>query len=185
MKKSSIISFFMLIISIFIFSACAKKPSYSGEFAQETFVLSLNEEVDFFDELKLKGINQEDVQLSISNNLAEQTENGFKMIVSGEGLLTASKDNKVFASANVIVKQAFASPTNLTISDSGEISWQPVYVIFKGELITANSYKVEIIIKNFKQVQIHIKLKMVNLEFILLGSRLRDKSMLTKVNILN
>ncbi len=144
MKKSSIISFFMLIISIFIFSACAKKPSYSGEFTQETFVLSLNEEVDFFDELKLKGINQEDVQLSISNNLAEQTENGFKMIVSGEGLLTASKDNKVFASANVIVKQAFASPTNLTISDSGEISWQPVYVIFKGELITANSYRVEI-----------------------------------------
>ena len=62
MKKSSIISFFMLIISIFIFSACAKKPSYAGEFVQETFVLSLNEEVDFFDELKLKGVNQEDVQ---------------------------------------------------------------------------------------------------------------------------
>ncbi len=146
MKRSIIVSLLLMILSLFTFTACAQKPSYTGEFTQEEFVLSLDPEteIDFFENLTLQGVKKEDISLSIIGDIAEQTDYGFKMIKPGRGLLIAQKDKKTFASASIVVKDKFNAPKNFTLNDDGTLVWDKVYTIFDGEVVEASGYIVKV-----------------------------------------
>lgn len=142
MKKASVLSLFLMILSIFVFASCAKKPNYSGFFSQEEFVYSIGQEIDFYDHLTLKGVGKDEVVLSLSGDIATKTQNVFKMTNSGRGLLTAKKDNQTIASAKVIVKQQFAAPQKLFLNENGVITWDETFAIFDGEVVKAGGYKI-------------------------------------------
>lgn len=146
MKKASILSLFIMILSLFILTSCGQKPTYSGEFTQEEFVMSKNQEIDFFDELNLKGIEKNQVEISLSGDIAEKIENTntYKMLYPGKAVVTATKDKQTFASAVVIVKDNFSSPTNLTVDENGVVTWDEVYAFYEGELVKASRYTISV-----------------------------------------
>lgn len=142
MKKASVLSLFLMILSIFVFTSCAKKPNYSGAFSQEEFVYSIGQEVDFYDHLTLKGLEKDDVVLSLTGDIATREENVFKMATSGRGLLTAKKDDQTIASAKVVVKKQFSAPQRITVNENGVVTWDETYAIFDGEVVKAGGYKI-------------------------------------------
>ncbi len=142
MKKASVFSLFLMILSIFVFTSCAKKPNYSGAFTQEEFVYSIGQEVDFYNHLTLNGVEKDEVILTLTGDIATRTDNIFKMTSSGRGLLTAKKDNQTIASARVVVKNQFTIPQKITLNENGVITWDETYAIFDGEVVKAGGYKI-------------------------------------------
>ncbi len=142
MKKSAVLSLLMMIASLFLFTSCAQNPNFSGEFSSEELIYSIGEEVDFFGELKLKGISKEEVEFSLSSGIALKTNNIYKMTKAGSALLTATSGDLVLASTTLVVKDKFSSPKNLTINENGYITWDVVVGVKDNQVYQPDSYTV-------------------------------------------
>ena len=54
MKKKILTVLALMVLSLISLVACSSKPSVSGEFKNDTYVLSISESINFYDELNLK-----------------------------------------------------------------------------------------------------------------------------------
>lgn len=142
MKKSALLSFLLLIFSLFVFTSCTKGPTFSGQFMQEEFVFEVGENIDFYDKINLVGIEKDQVEFSLTQGIAVKTPEGYQMTNSGKAIITASVDNATLDSAIVYVKGQFDIPTNVSLNEDGTITWDHVYTYFDGKVVEAQGYTI-------------------------------------------
>ncbi len=140
---------FTLLIFAFLLTgcltACNSPSNISGKFSQEKYVLSLEEEINFLEQITLKGIEKEGVSFSLSNDgvIEEQKRGEYKAVGSGETYIFAKTDQKTIAKAKVFVKYKFSSPKNLQIDGDGTLVWDKSFIIINGKTSFAREYKIE------------------------------------------
>ena len=79
MKKRNIFIMLMLIFTCgFFLTACNSTPSVSGKFNNQLYIVSLNDTINFYDELaSLKGAEKSAITFEISNaQILEDKGNG-------------------------------------------------------------------------------------------------------------
>lgn len=145
MKKKIFTLILLAFFATTILSACNSLSSVSGEFNQDSYVLSIDDPaINFFDELTVKGAEKNEIVLSLSheNILSDQGNGNFVAKNSGETYIFAKKVDKVIAKAKVLVKYKFSSPKNIQIDNAGKVSWDSSFVTIGSQTIFAESYKV-------------------------------------------
>jgi len=144
MKKVSFIV--LMLLSAVCLVACNSPSTIEGEFLSKEYVLSLDEVKDFYDEVKIKGIEKEKIILASSNDKILSSDDGkeFKAISSGKAYIFAKYKNKTVAKAKVNVKYKLSSPQNFALSEEGILTWDKSYAVINGEKILASEYKVEV-----------------------------------------
>lgn len=145
MKKKifSLIAF--TFIAMGLFTACTSPSTIKGEFKEESYLVSLvDERRDFSNELVVSGASLSDIVFSSSNEniLLSEGAGVFKIVESGEAYIFAKTQNKTIAKTKVSVKYRFSSPKNITISESGILSWDKSYVRINDQTYYASSYEV-------------------------------------------
>ncbi len=136
----------LLFSSAVCFTACNSGPSVQGEFNSSSFVLSVDETINFYDEFSVKrGASLDDITFSSSNEqiLSPQDDGNFIGLSSGRVIIFANYNNKSFAQANVIVKYQFSTPTQINIDSDGVLTWSPSYAQSQGEMVQASKYLLE------------------------------------------
>ncbi len=147
MKKRSIFIMLMLIFTCgFFLTACNSTPSVSGKFNNQLYIVSLNDTINFYDELaSLKGAEKSAITFEVSNaQILEDKGNGeFTSINSGSTIVFAKYKDMVFAQTNVMVKYQFSSPTNISIQDDGTLTWDYSFAFVNDTLVYAQKYLIE------------------------------------------
>ncbi len=145
MKKKIFTLFIFAFLLTGCLTACNSPSNISGKFSQDKYELSLDEEINFLEEITLKGIEKEGVSFSLSNDgvIEEQERGEYKAIASGETYIFAKNDNKTIAKAKVFVKYKFSSPKNLQIEGDGTLVWDKSFIIKDGKTSFAKEYKIE------------------------------------------
>ncbi len=146
MKKNFLVMLMLVLFSTLCMTACNLSSSIYGNFKQSEYVISLEEVVDFYDELKVKGADKEKVNLSSSNEeVLKSCEGGFCGVKSGKAYILASFHNKVIAKSQIYVKHRLNAPQNVYVDEnSGKVSFDKSFVIVDGNKIEADEYLIEI-----------------------------------------
>ena len=145
MKKVFVI-FALLFTSALCLTACNSGPSVQGEFNKNSYIVSINETINFNDEFTIiKGANKDDVTFVSSNeNIIKAQENGdFIAMSSGRAIIFAQYHDETFAQTDVIVKYQYSTPTKPTANENGVMSWQSSFVLTQNGMTYANSYLLE------------------------------------------
>ncbi len=144
MKKKIFTLFIFAFLVSGCLTACNSPSNISGQFTQNEYVLSLDETINFLNEITLKGIDAEGVIFDLSNNgiLQEEVRGTYKAINSGETYIFAKSDNKTIARAKVKVKYKFSSPKNLEIDSDGTLIWDKSFIVKNGRTLFAEEYKI-------------------------------------------
>lgn len=144
MKKNFLFVLIVLLFSGFMMTACNSKPTIIGEFRDSEYSISIDEVVNFYDELDVKGVEKDKVVLSSSktNVLSPISDFEFKGISSGKSIIFVSFENKVITQVEVNVKYRLSAPSNVKVDDNGRVSWDKSFVITDENKIEADSYKI-------------------------------------------
>lgn len=145
MKKKIFTLFMFAFLVSGCLTACNSPSNISGQFAQNEYNLSLEETINFLDEITLQGIDAEGVIFDLSNEgiLQKEAKGQYKAINSGETYIFAKSDNKTIAKAKVNVKYKFSSPKNLQIGDDYTLIWDKSFIVKNGKTIYAQEYKIK------------------------------------------
>lgn len=144
MKKNLLVVLLVLMFSGFVMSACNIKPTLTGQFKEESYAISIDEVVNFYDELEVKGFDKEQIVLSSSSDdvLSPLSKFEFKGLTSGSAVLFASFEGKTVAQVKVNVKYRLLAPSNVIVDDNGKVSWDKSFVVANGTRVEADTYKV-------------------------------------------
>ncbi len=146
MKKNFLVVLMLVLFSTFCLTACNLSSSIEGNFKQSQYLISLEEGIDFYDELNVKGVEKNKIVFSSSNeNILASDENGFYGLASGSAYVFANYDNKIIAKSQVYVKHRLAAPQNIYVNeDNGLVSWDKSFAIVDGVKVEASSYAVRL-----------------------------------------
>ena len=145
MKKLFVI-FALLFTSAICLTACNSGPSVQGNFNENSYVVSLGQTLDFYDEFKISnGASLEDITFVSSNeSIIEKQEDGtFVASKSGRAIIFAQYHSETFAQADIIVKYKFSTPTKPSVDDEGTMTWQPSFAQTDEGTVYATSYTLE------------------------------------------
>ena len=143
MKRKIFTILALVVFSLVTLAACSSRPSKIGEFNSDRYVLSLDESIDLYSELKMKNGDKSDVSLVLSNDILKVDESGnFVAQKSGETICFASYEGQNFASCKIVVKYKFSTPTNIVVNEEGLVSWEEGSIAVNGQQTTATSYRV-------------------------------------------
>ena len=142
MKIKGMLCCFLFACVAFGLTACGSPSTLKASFEKEEYVLSFGDSVDFRQNFSCSGFELDSLTFAFSNSsIFESLEDGsYQAKGYGSSEVFAYVDNEVVATASAFVKSAFSQPQNITISESGVISWQDSFVIYEGEQIKATSY---------------------------------------------
>ncbi len=145
MKKINIIlmSVFTIVLSTVLASCSLKKIEAS--FLVEEVAISLDETINLENYVSVQGVDLDDVNYLVSDSSILNVEGSILSANSvGISYVYVTYDNNNLASMKVVVKQRFSTPTNITVSESGVLSWDVVSGIYLNstEITYANSYYV-------------------------------------------
>lgn len=143
MKRNILVVCMLAIISIFCFTACNSSPSITGNFKETEYIISIDDSIDFSQELNVSGVEIENIVFTSSNEnvISKQEDGAFKGIKSGMAYIFATYNNKTIASVIVLVKYPYSTPTNFNLTDDGLYSWDKSFVDVGGESQEATSYE--------------------------------------------
>lgn len=130
----------LLVFALPLFAACSSLSQPKAAFSQNEFVLSLNESINFYDYLKTENLSSFDLDFGGETLVAEQEDGTYKASQRGRGQVQVKSGSNVLASAKLIVKQKFNSPTSLQVDNTGLITWENIYVYDEG-VVNASGYK--------------------------------------------
>ena len=145
MKKGLFGTIALLFIACITLSACNSKPSVSGNFKKDSYVVSINDTINFYDELtSLEGASIGEVEIEASNSeVLQERDNTFVAVSFGKTMVFAKYNDKTFAQTEVTVKNKFSTPTNLQVDEDGALSWDNSFAYFDESLNTADDYILE------------------------------------------
>lgn len=134
MKKFNIL--LMSILTIVLSSvlvACSFKKA-EASFSQNEIVISLGEETNLDDYLKVVGIDKEEVTYKFSNSSVVSLQGrSAKAQSSGRTYVYATYQNNSLASMQIVVRKNFSTPTDFALSESGLLTWGAVSGYFENE----------------------------------------------------
>ncbi len=145
MKKKFVVVFMLVLFSGLVMTACNTKSSVSGNFKQNLYNLSLGSELDFSQELNLKGIEFDKVKIYSSNEaiLKSTNEYRFQALSSGKVFVFAEANGKTIARTTINVKYRLGEVQNIKVDDEGLVTWDASRVVLLGgELVFADNYLV-------------------------------------------
>ena len=146
MKKNIFAMIALVIVSAVCFTACNSTSSVSGSFEEESYVVSLGDTINFYDELSsLKGVEKANVTLEVSNDdvLLVQANGDITATASGQSIVFAKYRDMVFAESEVIVKYKFTTPNNFSLQEDGTLTWDGSYALSNDNIIYAQEYLLE------------------------------------------
>lgn len=138
--------FTLVLLSCFacgLLTACNSPSNISGQFNKENYIVSVDDTINFLEELSLKGIEKAGVSLSSSNEVVMKgdSEGRFTAKASGETYIFAKTKNKVIAKTKVNVKYKFSSPKNINIDENGVLTWDKSFAVKNNQTSFANQYR--------------------------------------------
>ena len=143
MKKKifTLIMFAFLVTGIL--TACNSPSSINGNFNKENYIVSIDETINFIDELSVKGIEKSEIVLYSSNEniLTDIGKGVFQAKASGETYIFAKNSDKMVAKAKVSVKYKFSSPKNISIDENGKVTWDKSFITNGKQTSFAKEYK--------------------------------------------
>lgn len=144
MKKTSFVFVTMLTVLLSgLLMACSFKKA-EAKFL-EIDPVSINDTINLDDYLEVKGVDESDVDYRFSNqSLFKVNGRVIKAVLPGRSLVYATYKNNSLGSAEIVVKDKFAKPSNFSLSESGVLSWAAVTGYFAGdtEQTVASSYTI-------------------------------------------
>lgn len=146
MKRNIFAIFALVICSALCFTACNSTPSVRGQFEEESYVVSLGDTINFYDELSyLKGVEKSNVVLEVSNDDILQVQANGDIVAkqSGKSFVFAKYRDMVFAETEVIVKYKFSTPTNFAVQEDGTLTWDGSYALSNDDIMYAQDYLLE------------------------------------------
>lgn len=146
MKKKIIIGLVFSAVAMAGFAGCKNNSTIKANFDENEYIFSVNQQVNFYDNLTAQGVKKSDISFVSSNeDVLALTENGFLAKASGETYLLAKYKNSTLASVKVVVRYKFASPKNFIINqENGVLTWDNSYAVIGGEKQYATDYKIAI-----------------------------------------
>ena len=145
MNKKIFAGAIFMLCSTLTIAGCNATPSRQGNFDKKEYILSIDENHDFLQDLTLKGGQKSEVELvSSSQNIIDKTNGGvFVAKNSGSAIIEARIKGKTIASCKVVVKYKMALPKNFVFSqETGTLKWDKSFVTIDGEEVYANKYVV-------------------------------------------
>ena len=134
---------FMMAI---LLTACADK-NYSASFDKEEYVLSIGEKIDITKDISLENITLQDlyfnssdkniVTVEVTNPLESLSAATIKGISSGNATIYIYLRGETLDTIDITVKNQFATPTNISVNESGLISWDKVSCMYEGKQVDA------------------------------------------------
>ena len=95
----------LVVLSLVAMTACSGRPSKSGEFKSDTYVLSIGDSIDLYNEITMKNGEKSNVAISLSNdNLSLSSDNTFEAVKSGQTIVFANYNGQSFAQCKIIRK---------------------------------------------------------------------------------
>lgn len=143
MKKKIFTLFLFAFLTLACLSACNSQSNIRGQFKKENYIVSIEDTIDFFEELTTSGIDKANVKISSSNiDVMKETDEGvFEACGSGQSYIFAKNGDKIIAKTKVSVKYKFSSPKNVQIDNNGKLSWDKSYVVINNQSVFANGYQ--------------------------------------------
>ena len=143
-KKKYLLGIIFSVFGIVFVSACSSPSTVKADFDKNQYILSLDESVNFFEKLDVKGVDKEKITLTSSNDEIVTTADHktFKAKSSGHAYIFAKHQDKILAQTKVSVRYKFASPKNIQISHDGVLSWDKSSVVDNGKVVMAENYAV-------------------------------------------
>ena len=145
-----VVSIFALLVSA-IFSACTFKTQ-KATFVQHEELVSIEEAIDLNDYVEVENILKSDIVYKMANPRIAQIEGSVLTGLSaGSSFVYATKGNNTLASMNIVVKDKFAAPTNISINSTGLISWDAVSAVYgnSSEPTIAREYTISGTLKTY------------------------------------
>lgn len=125
----------LVTMAAFCFAGCVQTYRGAGEFSADEVVLAVGEVLD-----PAQMIDSEFELVFESGNasvLAKQEDGTFIAQRSGQVSLVAKHENNVIDVLSVTIKQKFAAPANIAVSNDGLITWDASLVLEGGQVETA------------------------------------------------
>ncbi len=144
--KKVLILFALLFSSAICLSACNSGPSVQGEFNRDSYIVSLDDTINFYNDFSIiKGASLEDITFVSSNTevLEKQEDESFTAMSSGQAIVFAQYHGETFAQTKVTVKYRLSSPSQLEINNDGVLTWSPSYATTHEGVVYADSYYLE------------------------------------------
>ncbi len=144
MKKKVLLGLFFSTFALAGIAGCNHEPKASASFDKDEYILSLNDNVDFSQNLNVTGVELNDLSFASSNeNVLSYVGNGFVANASGQTYVLVKYKDTTLASVKVVVKYKMAKPKNFEVhQENGCLTWDRSYVIINGEKNYADEYEV-------------------------------------------
>ncbi len=136
---------FIFMMAILL-TACADK-NYSAKFDKDEYVLSIGEKVDITKDISLENITLQDlyfnssdkniVTVETTNPLDSLSATTIKGIASGNATIYVYLRGETLDTIDITVKNQFATPTNISVNESGLVSWDKVSCMYDGKQVDA------------------------------------------------
>ncbi len=135
----------LVVLSLVAMTACSGRPSKSGEFKSDTYVLSIGDSIDLYNEITMKNGEKSDVAISLSNgNLSLSSDNTFEAVKSGQTIAFANYNGQSFAQCKIIIRYKFSAPSNISVDENGNITWNRSFAMIEGQEVFATDYTLSI-----------------------------------------
>lgn len=129
-----------LLATGFLFAGCKRKDY--GNFTQDEIVVSVGDYIDFYDYYQYKDV--EDITFESQDKaILDYNEDTWTALSSGSTVVYAYGDGKQVDYINIFVKSAFGKPSNISLDDQGNISWNKSFVVQEGLSVEAQ-YEIKI-----------------------------------------
>ncbi len=143
--KKLISLLFISICCLFGLTACNQPSSVYGSFKNENYVLNVGETIDFQNELSLKGLDFQKIEINFSNNNVLTKEGDlWSASESGETIVFANYEQITIAQCKIVVNYKFSSPSNVKISQDGILEWEVSAINKNSGFVKAQQYIVKI-----------------------------------------
>lgn len=150
--KKYIFSLFAIIgLSLIVLFGCNAPDTKSATFLSDEYVLSIGDNFDINNQLKLKGYSYDDITISSTNQQVLEIQNGkANALSSGTSVIFASIGGENIATTSVFVKYQYSKVSNIQIDNNGYITWQRPSIVYDSNIIYPSSYIVHV--KNITNV---------------------------------
>ena len=144
MKKNIFALILLAFFSIFTFTACNSDTSVKASFDSEEYIVSIDDTLDFYTQVKTEGVNKKELKFVPSNENVLQTSEDGKLVAkaSGESYVFAKYYENIVSKTKVVVRYVQSLPLNFVFSDDAVLSWDKSFVYVSGENVFADEYVV-------------------------------------------
>ncbi len=139
MKKfNAVLMSVLTIVLTSVLAACSFKK-VEASFSLDELAISQTETINLDDYLSVAGVDLEEVDFGVSNSSVLQIEgHTLSAKAIGKATVYASYNQNQLASMNIVVKDVFSTPSGVSLSEGGLLTWQAVSGVYGDQTVATN-----------------------------------------------